>query len=94
MTESVGDGAKDEAGAHFIEAAFVRILCREPTADERAACADFLRQQAVMLADAKNLTPFFAGPDASVPPAADPQQRARENLIHVLFNHNDFVTVR
>ncbi len=29
-----------------------------------------------------------------VPPAAVPAQRAREKLIHVLMNHNDFVTVR
>jgi hypothetical protein len=26
--------------------------------------------------------------------AADPQQRARENLTQVLFNCNEFVTVR
>ena len=36
----------------------------------------------------------LVGPEAIVPPAADPAQRARENLVHVLFNHNDFVTVR
>jgi hypothetical protein len=29
-----------------------------------------------------------------VAPAADPARRARENLIQVLFNHNDFVTIR
>ena len=29
-----------------------------------------------------------------VKPAADPAQRARESLVHVLLNHNDFVTVR
>ena len=27
-------------------------------------------------------------------PASDPALRARENLVHVLFNHNDFVTIR
>ena len=26
--------------------------------------------------------------------ADDPAMRARENLVHVLMNHNDFVTVR
>tara|TARA_R110002049_G_scaffold46487_1_gene135097 strand:+ start:22645 stop:25335 length:2691 start_codon:yes stop_codon:yes gene_type:complete len=31
---------------------------------------------------------------ASVPAADDPADRAKENLIHVLINHNDFVTVR
>jgi hypothetical protein len=29
-----------------------------------------------------------------MPPSADPAQRARENLVQVLFNHNDFVTIR
>ena len=29
-----------------------------------------------------------------MPPSADPNQRARENLVHVLINHNDFVTIR
>ena len=41
-----------------------------------------------------SLTPFARGPAAAVAPAADPAQRARENLVHVLFNHNDFVTIR
>jgi hypothetical protein len=29
-----------------------------------------------------------------IPPSADPHQRARENLVHVLLNHNDFLTLR
>jgi hypothetical protein len=32
--------------------------------------------------------------EPTVPPADDPVQRARENLVHALFNHNDFVTIR
>ena len=38
-----------------------------------------------------------AGPAAAgdiPPPAAEPAQRARETLIHALFSHNDFVTIR
>ena len=31
---------------------------------------------------------------AKVLAAKDPAQRARENLVQVLFNHNDFVTIR
>ena len=27
-------------------------------------------------------------------PVKDPESRAREDLVHVLLNHNDFVTVR
>ena len=74
--------------------AFIRMLCRPPTAEELATCLVFLDEQAAALADSKSLTAFAAGPAASVSPANDPQQRARENLVHVLLNHNDFVTIR
>jgi hypothetical protein len=86
--------AAEEAPQRFVTSAFMRVLCREPTAAELATCLDFLKEQAAKLADPKSLTAFSAGPAASVPPATDPAQRARENLVHVLLNHNDFVTVR
>jgi hypothetical protein len=94
LSDSLGNIAADEAPRRFVERAFVRILSREPTAEESATCLEFLTEQATKLADAKSLTAFSAGPAAAVPPAADPAQRARENLVHVLLNHNDFVTVR
>jgi hypothetical protein len=94
LTDGLGNVAAKEASKHFIETAFVHILCRPPTADELATCAEFLAEQSAKLADPKLLTAFSAGPAASVPPSTDPQQRARENLVHVLLNHNDFVTVR
>ena len=94
LSDSLGNVAAEEAPKRFIEAAFVRILCRPPTEGELATCTEFLTEQAAKLADAKSLTAFSAGPAASVPPSTDPNQRARENLVHVLFNHNDFVTVR
>jgi hypothetical protein len=33
-------------------------------------------------------------PLASVPPAENPRQQARECLVHSLINHNDFITIR
>jgi hypothetical protein len=94
LKDSLGDVAADQAPRRFVESAFVRTLCRQPTDDELQACLEFLTEQAAKLADPKSLTAFSSGPAASVPPSSDPQQRARENLVHVLFNHNDFVTVR
>jgi len=47
-----------------------------------------------MLREPAKLTAIVGGPKATVPPATDPQQRARENLTLVLYNHNDFITVR
>jgi hypothetical protein len=40
------------------------------------------------------LTLTAAAPLPRARPAPDPRSRAREYLIHALFNHNDFVTVR
>ncbi len=59
-------GAADDAT--FVRRAFERVLARAPTAEEEAACQEFLRS---------NATP-----------------RARENLVHVLYNHHEFVTLR
>jgi hypothetical protein len=77
-----------------VAAAFDRLLGRQPTAEERSECLTYLADQAKRLADRPRLTPFPAGPSAPVPPASDPGQRARESLVHVLMNHNDFVTIR
>ena len=52
--------------------------------------AHYLAEQAHRLADRSGLTPFGKGPVPAVPPATDPAQRAREDLVHTLFNHNDF----
>ena len=78
----------------FVASAFQRILNRAPTSDERKASLEYLRSQAELYANAANLNAFSAGAHAGVPPSADPVQRARESFVHVLFNHNDFVSVR
>ncbi len=80
--------------AAFVVAAFEQVLGRPPTAAERARCERFLREQAALLAGPGRLTPFPPGPDPVVPAAADPARHAREDLVQVLFNHNDFITVR
>jgi len=67
----------------FVKLAFLQVLNREPRENELSASIGFLEQQA------GRLTPT----DGSTAPF-DPNERARENLIHALMNHNDFVTVR
>jgi hypothetical protein len=78
----------------FISAAFERTLGRTPTEQESTRCQDFLKEQESLYERSTALTPFPPGPTEVVPPAADPLQRAREDLVHVLLNHNDFVTIR
>jgi hypothetical protein len=78
----------------FVATAFERVLGRSPSPEERAACETYLADQAGRLADVSKMHAFVSGAASPVKPAADPAQRARESLVHVLFNHNDFVTIR
>jgi hypothetical protein len=63
----------------FVRLAFERVLGRTPTGEEMATCVEFLRVP---------LSPLGRGVrgEASI--------RGRENLVHVLFNHHEFVTLR
>ncbi len=94
LSKQAGAEPTAESNAAFVTAAFEQVLCRQPTADERATCEKFLTEQAQKFANATQLTAFTAGPAATVKPSTSPHQRARENLVHVLFNHNDFVSIR
>jgi hypothetical protein len=86
--------AGNQPQQHFVRLAFLQILSRPPTTEELAACQKFLTGQAATLSETSKLTTFVGGEAPKVKPATDPGQRARENLVHVLVNHNDFVTVR
>jgi len=78
----------------FIVEAFEKTLGRKPSPAEADECLTFLKSQAGKLQTADKLTPIAGGPKSALAPASDPAQRARENLVHVLYNHNDFVTIR
>jgi hypothetical protein len=78
----------------FVAAAFEQVLARPPVAEERVRCEAFLRQQAGLFVGGKGLTPASAGGPSAVPPSPDPGLRAREDLVHVLLNYNEFVTIR
>ncbi|HYM11084.1 MAG TPA: DUF1553 domain-containing protein, partial [Bryobacterales bacterium] len=90
---SIADQTRS-ADEDFVAAAFDRILNRDPSAEEIRASLEYLRSQAELYSDPSRLTPFGSGLRSRVKPSADPAQRARESLVHVLLNHNDFVTVR
>ena len=87
--------ARDLAKAHadsrqFVIAAFERTLSRAPSSAEVTECLEFLDEQAKQHATAKS------GPDDADgrQPSHNPQLRSRENLLMVLLNHHEFVTVR
>jgi hypothetical protein len=77
----------------FVTAAYKTVLSREPSESELKACQQFLAEQSRQLANPKKLELLGKNANA-VPPAKDHTQRARENLVLVLFNHNDFVMIR
>jgi hypothetical protein len=94
LAHSLSQKVEKSDAAAFVKAGFEQVLSRPPTDPESAACVKFLDEQTALLADGKKLTASVGAPASPVHPAADPAQRARENLIHVLMNHHDFVTIR
>jgi hypothetical protein len=78
--------------ADFLRAAYEQVLSRPPTSREWELSEAFLRRQEELYRRAKAQPVSSA--DANIPPSADPKMRARESLIRVLFNHDDFLTVR
>jgi hypothetical protein len=70
----------------FIDLAYRHLLARRPKAEEMALCREFLSSSAS--------TPSPAGTAPTSSRADNTQTRRRQNLILVLMNHNDFVTIR
>ncbi|GAC1474830.1 MAG: DUF1553 domain-containing protein [Isosphaeraceae bacterium] len=80
LTREVGDSV--DANDEFVRTAFLRVLGREPTQEEQTACEHYLLAQTLRRA---GQSPSASGPV---------RRQARADLVHVLFNHNDFLTVR
>lgn len=86
--------AEDEPEEAFIDAAFQAVLVRPPTLREVVECRRFLRDHQAPLSSRSELDRFSDDSQEGVHLAAGVVQRGRENLVHVLLNHNEFVTVR
>jgi hypothetical protein len=85
------DGGPAQEAA-FIRAAFEQVLGRAPSpAEEQASAAFLARQVRLFRQSGAEVQAAGAGPEG---PSSDPAVRARENFVHALFNHHDFVTVR
>jgi uncharacterized protein DUF1553 len=85
------DGQVGSDQVSFVTSAFERVLSRPPTRDELAECLAFLSLREQKLARTSSAGPVDK--DGSTP-ARNPALRARENLVHVLLNHHDFVMIR
>jgi hypothetical protein len=91
---SSGSRTSGSGESEFIVAAFQKVLSRPPSAQELSESVGFMQEQCQLFQSPEKLTAFRTGPAGEVAPAADPMLRARESLVHALFNHNDFVTIR
>jgi hypothetical protein len=89
ISDKVGDNSYE-----FVASAFKRVLARAPSTEEEIESLKFLQQQALLLKDSTKLSKFKSGEASEVPAATDPSLRARESLVHVLINRNEFVTIR
>jgi len=81
-THLVSQLSRDQAttAAPFVRLAFVTILGREPSVSETTACVKFLEAS--------------ASPEPAATATPESLQRAREGLVRVLLNHNDFIAIR
>jgi len=77
----VGESDSPSTRVAFVVSAFERFLCRPPTNAEQVECSKALdRLRDVFTAENR--------------PGDAPHHRARAALVHVLLNHNDFVSIR
>jgi hypothetical protein len=78
----------------FVQAAFEHVLSRPAREEEVQTCVAFLAEQhAFFEKNVARLTETAVNPSDAAKPSADRVLRARENLVHVLLNHHDFVTI-
>jgi hypothetical protein len=78
----------------FTLAAFERVLSRTPTRDELVECVSFLQHRERSATASAATTPAPPADPEGKTPSTSPALRARENLVHVLMNHHDFVMIR
>ena len=77
----------------FIRAAFDQVLARPVSEGELGICRDFLTAREEVYRTNRNGAVARKPEDANNP-SADARLHARENLVHSLFNHHDFVTIK
>ena len=94
LAASIIQQLDDKDIPRFIQMGFDQILGRPPSKRELAACQTFINQQTEKLSNPDVLTKFDSGAEVDIAAAEDPQIRACENLVLVLLNHNEFITIR
>ncbi|MBT4693609.1 MAG: DUF1553 domain-containing protein, partial [Planctomycetaceae bacterium] len=94
LADNIMQQLDDRDVLKFIQKGFNQILGRPPSTRELTVCQKFISQQTLKLSNPEVLTKFDSGAQVDIAPAEDPQIRACENLVLVLLNHNEFITIR
>lgn len=81
IADKVAESAKQDPTKDFIGEAFMKLLCRAPSSEERSECESFI--------DAMSQLPEMQSLDQ-----AARMKQIRPRLIAAIMNHNDFVTIR
>jgi hypothetical protein len=84
-------GGETPPEATFVAKAFETVLGRPPSPEELDLSQKFIEQEQERFSDPEK--PAWQQGGAAAEPKS-PVLRAREDLVHALLNHNDFVTVR
>jgi hypothetical protein len=98
IARAIGGEVANGPPAEFVIAAFERLLGRAPTPDELIASSDGLESLAAAeIAEpvaASGATTQSENSQSGASATTTSRNRARAAFIHVLLNHNDFITVR
>ena len=84
ITQEVGVKNDPQVNGAFVTSAFESILGVTPSADELTLCRSRL----------DDFTKLMESQGDSSQTVETAHQRARASLVHALFNHHDFVTIR
>lgn len=93
LARKLDEEARDDA-PRFVQSAFRHVLARSCTAAEEKTCLDYLTEQTTFFERNKGKLSGTSQRTDTRRGAAEPALRARENLVHLLFSHQDFVMVR
>ncbi len=94
LVDASSNLAASSSHSAFIRLAFETLLGRSPSENEMAVSVEFLEHSISAPASESEPAAAANGQVVCQPASTDPVQRARENLVMALFNHNDFVTIR
>lgn len=92
LARKLSETHREDGG--YIQHAFWHVLNRPTTPKEEEVCLEYLSEQTRFFNENKSKVVGTSSASDFSRGSNDPALRARENLVHLLLNHHDFVSVR